>query len=286
MGTCPRCDCKNPDSAAVCIRCGEDLYSLAALTLTTLLPAPMVEPIHTPPKPPPDSKPLPAKPALTVPFGVLTAAISDDEGLVRHSVDWNDLPPAGDSPTMAGQSANASELALPDAPDIPDSADVVFATVPNTLDRIPKGTLPARPGLHEPSMNDAPVQPSPGTECSDTAATAATPAPPQPPPRLLVLRGLKINAEYPIYEGSNTIGRFADKPVDIDLLSQESLEQIWCSRQHAVITFKKGVVSIEDLNSLNGTWLNGGRVHAGQSRQLKPGDIVQIGTVQMKLVMG
>jgi hypothetical protein len=285
MGMCSRCDCTNPDSAAVCVRCGEDLDSLAALTLTTLLPAPMVEPIHTPPKPPPDSKPLPAKPALTVPFGALTAAVAQEEGSVRHSINW-ELPPAGDSPTMASELGDCSMLIPPDSP---DACDVAFATVPNTLDRLPPGgTLPARPGLHEPSMNDAPVQPSPppGTECSDTASISATPAPPPPLPKLVVLRGVKINAEYPIYEGRNTVGRFADKPVDIDLLSQESLEQIWCSRQHAVVTYKKGVLSIEDLNSLNGTWVNGGRVHAGQARILKAGDIVQIGTVQMKVVVG
>jgi pSer/pThr/pTyr-binding forkhead associated (FHA) protein len=111
---------------------------------------------------------------------------------------------------------------------------------------------------------------------------------PVPPvrPKLVVLRGMKIDAEYPIYEGRNTIGRFADKPVDIDLVSQESTEQIWCSRQHAVLTFDKGAVIIEDLNSLNGTWVNGVRIHAGQQKVLRHGDVVQIGTVQMKLFIG
>jgi len=105
-------------------------------------------------------------------------------------------------------------------------------------------------------------------------------------PKLVVLRGTKIDTEYPIYEGRNTIGRFADKPVDIDLVSQESPEQIWCSRQHAVLVFEKGNMIIEDLNSLNGTWVNGVRIYAGQPRQLRAGDVVQIGTVQMKLVLG
>jgi pSer/pThr/pTyr-binding forkhead associated (FHA) protein len=105
-------------------------------------------------------------------------------------------------------------------------------------------------------------------------------------PKLVVLRGLKINFEYPIYEGRNTVGRFADKPVDIDLVCQESTEQIWCSRQHAVIVLDKGAVLIEDLNSLNGTWVNGVRLAAGQPRPLRAGDVVQVGTVQMKLVIG
>jgi pSer/pThr/pTyr-binding forkhead associated (FHA) protein len=73
--------------------------------------------------------------------------------------------------------------------------------------------------------------------------------------------------------------------VDIDLVSQESVEQIWCSRQHAVITLDRGTVVVEDMNSLNGTWVNGTRIHPGQYHPLKHGDIVQVGTVQLKLVM-
>ena len=137
-------------------------------------------------------------------------------------------------------------------------------------------------------MNDLDQHPVhqtiPATDRADHQPTS--PALPAVKPKLVVLRGMKIGAEYPLYEGRNVLGRFADKPVDIDLVSQESVEQIWCSRQHAVVLFEKGNVSIEDLNSLNGTWLNGARVHAGQSRPVKPGDVVQIGTVQMKLVLG
>lgn len=113
-----------------------------------------------------------------------------------------------------------------------------------------------------------------------------TPIPQEPPvlPKLRVLRGLRMNQEYPIYQGRNTIGRFADKPVDIDLTAQEAEGQVWSSRQHAVVTFDKGVLLIEDLNSLNGTWLNGNRIHPGQQRLIKPGDVIQIGTVQLKIV--
>ncbi|HEY1187669.1 MAG TPA: FHA domain-containing protein [Gemmata sp.] len=137
-------------------------------------------------------------------------------------------------------------------------------------------------------MHDLEQQPVhqtiPATDRADHQPTA--PALPAVRPKLVVLRGMRIGAEYPLYEGKNVIGRFADKPVDIDLVSQESVEQIWCSRQHAVLLLEKGGVSLEDLNSLNGTWLNGVRVHAGQPRAVKPDDVIQIGTVQMKLVSG
>jgi pSer/pThr/pTyr-binding forkhead associated (FHA) protein len=138
-------------------------------------------------------------------------------------------------------------------------------------------------------MNDSALQSPPMTvPATDRADSAPAPLPAAPPalrPKLVVLRGLRIDVEYPIYEGRNTVGRFADKPVDIDLMNQESVEQIWCSRQHAVVTCDAGVVAVEDLNSLNGTWVNGVRIHPGQRRLLKPGDILQIGTVQMKLVL-
>src|SRR5205814_6549965 len=78
-------------------------------------------------------------------------------------------------------------------------------------------------------------------------------------PRLLVLRGQKRNVEFPIYEGTNYIGRADEKPVDIDLEDQEPPERVWCSRQHAVIFFEDGKLSLEDLNSSNGTYLNRAR---------------------------
>lgn len=136
-------------------------------------------------------------------------------------------------------------------------------------------------------MNESVAQASNATIPATDRANQTPTAPPAvvARPKLIVLRGMKIGAEFPVYEGRNTVGRFADKPVDIDLVSQESVEQIWCSRQHAVITFDKGNVSLEDLNSLNGTWVNGVRIHAGQPRLLRHGDVVQIGTVQMKLFL-
>src|SRR5262245_5820931 len=137
-------------------------------------------------------------------------------------------------------------------------------------------------------MNDSVAQ-SANATIPATDRADQTPAPTPPPavrPKLVVLRGMKINAEYPIYEGRNTVGRFADKPVDIDLVSQESTEQIWCSRQHAVFIFDKTTVRHEDLKSLLGTWVNGRRIHAGQAKVLRDVDVVQIGTVQMKLFIG
>jgi von Willebrand factor type A domain/FHA domain len=128
-----------------------------------------------------------------------------------------------------------------------------------------------------------PRQPSP-PPAPDAPTPEATPQDPRP--RLLVLRGEKINMHYPLYPGKNFVGRTDEKPVDVDLECQEPPDRIWSSRQHAVITYEGGVLTIEDLNSLNGTFVNRTRIHPGQVRILRMGDVVQIGTVQMKVVPG
>lgn len=131
-----------------------------------------------------------------------------------------------------------------------------------------------------------------------SAAAAPSPVPPSAPasgppvaaklppgatPKLVVIRGTRINVEYPLYEGENYIGRTDEKPVDIDLEDQEPPDRIWSSRQHACIHLHDGVLTIEDLNSSNGTFVNRTRVYPNQKRVLQIGDIIQIGTVQLKV---
>jgi hypothetical protein len=131
--------------------------------------------------------------------------------------------------------------------------------------------------------------PAPMAEAAPAPAAPAAPAAEGPKlaadakPKLVVIRGQKINAEYPIYEGLNFIGRADEKPVDIDLEDQEHPDKIWCSRQHACINFENGALMIEDLSSANGTYVNRTRVYAGQRRQLNVNDVIQIGNVQMKV---
>jgi pSer/pThr/pTyr-binding forkhead associated (FHA) protein len=148
-----------------------------------------------------------------------------------------------------------------------------------------------------PAAEAQPVAPPPESTpaAAPAAATpAATPAPAPPvgavlpagaQPRLLVLRGQKRNVEYPIYEGLNFIGRADEKPVDIDLEDQEPPDRIWCSRQHACLSFENNEMFLEDLNSANGTYVNRTRIYPGQKRQLAPNDIIQIGNVQLKVVV-
>ncbi|MGE3807669.1 MAG: FHA domain-containing protein [Gemmataceae bacterium] len=102
-------------------------------------------------------------------------------------------------------------------------------------------------------------------------------------PTLVSQRGQKIGIVYPVYEGENYLGRSDEKPVDIDLEDQENPEQVWSSRQHAVIRFQDNVMTIEDLNSSNGTYLNRERCYPGKPLHMKPGDVVQIGSIHLRV---
>ncbi len=101
----------------------------------------------------------------------------------------------------------------------------------------------------------------------------------------MVQRGLKIGEEYNVFAGENYVGRADEKPVDIDLTFQEPEDRVWCSRQHALLVFDDGAgtLTIEDLNSSNGTFVNRERVYPGQPRQLFVGNTIQIGTVHMRV---
>jgi pSer/pThr/pTyr-binding forkhead associated (FHA) protein len=101
---------------------------------------------------------------------------------------------------------------------------------------------------------------------------------------LVAIRGRSRNVEYVLKEGRNIIGRAGDSPVDIDLQDQESPDRIFCSRQHACISFSAGKMIIEDLYSANGTYINRTRIYPGQKRDLMDGDIIQIGSVQLKVL--
>lgn len=158
-----------------------------------------------------------------------------------------------------------------------------------------KSDLSAVPAAAGEMMMAAPIEePAPVMTAPVEAAPAAPPPPPaaapsaaplaaDAKPRLVVLRGLKVNVEYPIYDGNNFIGRADEKPVDIDLDDQEPPDRVWSSRQHALISFEGGQLNLEDLNSASGTFVNRTRVYPGQKRPLNVGDVIQVGTVQLKL---
>jgi pSer/pThr/pTyr-binding forkhead associated (FHA) protein len=53
------------------------------------------------------------------------------------------------------------------------------------------------------------------------------------------------------------------------------------SRQHAVLIPTMQGLFITDLESTNGTWVNGDYLMPGQRYRLEPGDIIELGLLEM-----
>jgi predicted component of type VI protein secretion system len=90
--------------------------------------------------------------------------------------------------------------------------------------------------------------------------------------RLVVKFGSQVLREIPIGERSLTIGRSPDNDVHIDNLA--------VSDHHARLYAENGRMVIEDLGSLNGTYVNDARVNRVV---LRDGDDIRIGMHQLQL---
>jgi pSer/pThr/pTyr-binding forkhead associated (FHA) protein len=94
---------------------------------------------------------------------------------------------------------------------------------------------------------------------------------------LRILNGGFAGMSYELTSDETLIGR--NPTTDITLLDEG------ISREHAIILFDEatGVHTVEDLQSTNGTKVNGKRV---RSAELSDGDELQIGQTRFSFVMG
>ena len=102
------------------------------------------------------------------------------------------------------------------------------------------------------------------------------------PARLQALpAGMRVRFEashgqaWPITKALTILGRVAavaDLVFDDDELS----------RHHAALSYRAGLFFIEDLDSTNGTFVNGKRV---KTAQLSPGDEVRVGSQRLRLLI-
>ncbi|HKB06186.1 MAG TPA: FHA domain-containing protein [Gemmataceae bacterium] len=229
-----------------------------------------------------------------------SCGFANEDGVLFCEKCKADLEMPAATPSQAASAMNDA------AKSSPDSRPGLHAEEPIPLEPITlepaASSDPGRPAA-EPPVELEPVGLEPTIEqggASETQddvprakpKTASPPPLPQPAapsatnPKLIVVRGQRMDVQYPLYPGKNYLGRTDDKPVDIDLDDQEAPDRIWTSRQHAVVTLEDGKLSIEDLNSLNGTFVNRTRVHPGQVRELHENDVIQVGTVHLKVQFG
>lgn len=260
MTSCPFCNFKNEDGAIFCEQCKSDLSSAdVALAIPMEDAIPMADAVPEIPVAEPFS------------FEEVAQAIPVEE--VPSALAFPDVPPEIPSATPI---AEAVPVAIPEP-----IAEAVPVAIPEPMPVAEAVPVPA------PVVASAPVEvPPPAPVASQAPVVSDDPysVPSTANPRLQVLRGQRPKAEYPIMEGLNFMGRADEKPVDIDLEEQENPEKVWCSRQHAVIELDNQKITIEDLNSSNGTFLNRNKIYPGQKMPMKAGDVIQIGSIQMKVL--
>ena len=105
--------------------------------------------------------------------------------------------------------------------------------------------------------------------------------------KLQVVRGGRKGQEFPLEDGNNLVGRWdpetgAFPEVDLDPDDPEAK----ISRKHALIRFESGKITVEDIGSLNGTYVNRQpRLMPGNPVELKTGDEIIIGKTFLKLIV-
>ncbi|TAD96682.1 MAG: FHA domain-containing protein [Oscillatoriales cyanobacterium] len=110
--------------------------------------------------------------------------------------------------------------------------------------------------------------------------------------KLLVRNSSSANQKFPLNQIRAIIGR-SDAPMsiaDIDLTECKIDNKSAISRHHAVIEWVEGKLQIIDLDSTNGTFVNGKKLLTTAPRQpsspeiLKTGDIIKLGNIELEVI--
>lgn len=165
---------------------------------------------------------------------------------------------------------------------------------------------PSEPPAAETAAAEAPATPPPSetptgeikppSEASATAAAAASAAEAPAAPaaavstaraKLQVVRGGRKGQEFPLEDGNNLVGRWDPETgsfPEVDLDQDDPEAKI--SRKHALVRFEGNKITVEDIGSLNGTYVNRQpRLMPGNPVELKSGDEIIIGKTFLKLIV-
>jgi pSer/pThr/pTyr-binding forkhead associated (FHA) protein len=124
------------------------------------------------------------------------------------------------------------------------------------------GTRPRRGRDRRGGSSPQPTSPAPQRR-SSTA----------PPTRLVVVEGQQAGMTVSLEAGTVTIGRATDSTL---LLSDD-----YASNHHAEISASRGGVQLRDLDSTNGTYVDGKRVTG--TTTVRPGQRIQIGQAVLEV---
>jgi hypothetical protein len=178
----------------------------------------------------------------------------------------------------AGSSAPAPAAAAPEAtPAAAPTEGTDANAAPASGDGAPAAEAPP---------SEAPtgeIKPEAAPESAPTAAAAGAPF----KAKLSVVRGGRKGQEFPLEDGNNLVGRWDPETgsfPEVDLDADDPEAKI--SRKHALIRIEAGKITIEDIGSLNGTYVNRQpRLSPGSPAEIKSGDEVIIGKTFLKLVV-
>jgi hypothetical protein len=190
--------------------------------------------------------------------GKLSAAAAADGG-----GSGSGSPPAA-SPAPAAEAAPAPD------PEPAPAAEMKTSEAPTGEIKLPAAEGAAAP--------EAPPRETP------PASSAAVP---DFKAKFQVLRGGRKGQEFPLEAGNNFIGRWDPETgsfPEVDLEQDDPEAKI--SRKHALLRIADGKITVEDIGSLNGTYVNRQpRLQPGTPVEVKSGDEVIIGKTFLKLVV-
>src|SRR5256885_6207159 len=94
-------------------------------------------------------------------------------------------------------------------------------------------------------------------------------------PRLVLLSEGLTGRTYELKTDKTTVGRVSDNAFEIPEASVSS--------HHAELTLRGNDLLVKDLGSTNGTFINGEKI---EEAVLKPGQILRVGMIEMRLETG
>jgi hypothetical protein len=184
----------------------------------------------------------------------------------------------------AGQPGVAEPAPAPRASDAPTAAIAPAAAQPES--QAAAGTAAEQTPAADAATGAAPpVEPAPVEPAPAPPTGAAAPA---VKAKLKLIRGgNRPGHEFPLEEGDNVVGRWDPDTgafPEVDLEADDPEAKI--SRKHALIRVDGNKITIEDIGSLNGTYVNRGtRLTVGTPQDLKNGDEIIIGKTFLRVVV-
>ncbi len=181
-------------------------------------------------------------------------------------------------------SAAAAGATAPSQTPAPAEASAPEPTPPPAATEAPKAEAP--------SAEASPAAaPAPAAAPEAAAAPAPAPAPEAAAPtfkaKMTIVRGGRQGHEFPLEPGNNLIGRWDPETgafPEVDMEADDPEAKI--SRKHALIRIENGKITVEDIGSLNGTYVNRQpRLAPGNPVELKTGDEIIIGKTFLKLTV-